>query len=134
MNRRRRHGHARRPSLTALIGTAPSPMSPGIDDEAMIAKNLDGSRELIARRRASGHHELGDLRKCQTAVEMLGKVVEQHIGHFVDQSVLVSHASRPEAVESVLESLGLADADVRLTTSRSIDPSSRRAFALLRNR
>ncbi len=104
-------------------------MSPGIDDEAMIAKDLDGSRDLIARRRASGHHELGDLRKCQTAVEMLGKVVEQHTGHFVVQSVLVSGASRPVAVESVLESLGLADGDVRLTTSRSIDPSSRRAFA-----
>ena len=36
-------------------------------------------------------------------------------GYLVDQSVLVGDASRPVAVESVLEGLGLADANVGFT-------------------
>ena len=55
-------------------------MGARIDDEAVITEDLDSGWDLIARGRASGHHELGDLRKCQTAVEMLGKIMEQHAG------------------------------------------------------
>ena len=55
-------------------------MSARIDDEAMITEDLDSGWDLIARSRASGHHALGDLRKCEAAFEVLGKVVEQHAG------------------------------------------------------
>ena len=53
-------------------------MSPGIDDEAMITKNLDGGRDLLARGCAGGNHSLRDLCKGEASIEKLGEVMEQH--------------------------------------------------------
>ncbi|CAB4968385.1 unannotated protein [freshwater metagenome] len=53
-------------------------MSPGVDHEAMITENVDGSRDLSARGCAGGDHALGDLRKREAAIEILGKIMEQH--------------------------------------------------------